>query len=545
MHSSARWRPPLLALIAVLILNGALSFASVWPTFWIRPTLELSVEAAALLLVLAAWQWLRGRPSRGLLVACAIVFMLLVFGHYGAVMSHSLYGRDINVYWDAPHVANVGGMFVSVTPLWLLLLAFLAVALFLGVLFWIGYWSLRQCARTMATSAGWRVMTVLGVIVTGLFVAQRAAGIAESVVFTPPVTGIYAAQALLVRDSMTGGDVLASLGEAPDLSSDFGRLKGADVLVMFIESYGAVAYDRPDINAALKDSRAEFAAAVKETGRTVVSAFSVSPTFAGGSWLAHLSLMSGYQVTDPGQYAVLMAQQDRDSLPTVLQRKGYRTVGLMPGIRLDWPEGRFYRFDEFLGEKKLEYRGPEFGWWRVPDQYSLAKFDAMELEKVDRPPLFLLFTSINTHLPFLPTPPYQPDWQRLLSADPFDASDAKAAIAQQPDWLNMGNDYAQSMDYVYRSIAGYLRKNEGRDFLLVVLGDHQPAANVAGEDAPWDTPIHVIASRSELLEPLFARGFREGVTPERPVVGKMSELLPMITNALDGSAEPESVSKAD
>jgi hypothetical protein len=539
MKLDSRLRTWVLSLVALLLLNGALSFASVWPTFWIRPTPALSVEAAVLLLVLAAWQALRGTPSRALLVGCSVVFVLLVFGHYGAVMSHSLYGRDINIYFDAPHVANVGGMFVSVTPAWLLLLAAAALALFISVLFWIGYWSLRQCARTMSTRAGWRSLSALGAMVIALFVAQRSFGIAEGVAFSPPVTGIYVAQAALVRDSMGGGDVLASLGPAPDLSSDFARLNGADVLVMFIESYGAVAYDRPDITTALAASRADFAAAVAETHRAVASAFSVSPTFAGGSWLAHLSLMSGYQVKDPGQYSVLMAQQDRASLPTVLQRKGYRTVGLMPGIRLDWPEGRFYRFDELLDEKKLEYRGPEFGWWRVPDQYSLAKFDAMELEKSDRSPLFLLFTSINTHLPFLPTPPYQPDWQRLLSADPYDAAAASAAIAQQPDWLNMGNDYAQSMDYVYRSIAGYLRKNAGRDFLLIVLGDHQPAANVAGEDAPWDTPVHVIASRPELLQPLMARGFVPGVTPQRPAVGNMNELLPMIAGAMDGKADAD------
>ena len=159
------------SLIALLIVNSALSFASVWPTFWIRPTLELSVEAAALLLVLAAWQAVRGAPSRALLAVCSVVFVLLVFGHYGAVMSHSLYGRDINVYWDAPHVANVGGMFVSVTPPWLLLLAFVATALFLAAMFWIGYWSLRQCARAMTTPAGLRGLSAVATVVVALFIA--------------------------------------------------------------------------------------------------------------------------------------------------------------------------------------------------------------------------------------------------------------------------------------------------------------------------------------------------------------------------------------
>jgi hypothetical protein len=534
-----------IAIVALLLLNGALTFASVWPTFWIRPTLELSVEAAALLLVLAAWQQFRGSPSRGLLIACSMVFVLLVFGHYGAVMSHSLYGRDINVYWDAPHVANVTGMFVSVTPVWLLVIAAAASGLFVGALFWVGYWSLRRCAHAMTTPSGLRGIGAVAAIVIGLFVAQRTAGTPGGITFTAPVTEIYAEQATLVRNSMLGGDVLASLGPPPDLSSDFARLQGADLLVMFLESYGSVSYDRPEIAAELKASRDEFAAAVADTNRAVVSAFSVSPTFAGGSWLAHLSFMSGQQVTDPAQYAVLMAQQDRDSLATVLAGKGYRTVGLMPGIRLDWPEGRFYRFDALLDANKLAYRGPEFGWWRIPDQYALAKFDELELDKPQRQPLFLLFTSINTHLPFLPTPPYQPDWQRLLSADPFDAAAVTAANAQQPDWLDMGSDYAQSMDYIYRSIAGYLRKNSSRDLLLVVIGDHQPAANVSGEDAPWDTPVHVIANRAELLEPLLQQGFRPGITPERPAVGDMSDLLLMITEALDSKSETMRVTTAD
>ena len=45
------------------------------------------------------------------------------------------------------------------------------------------------------------------------------------------------------------------------------------------------------------------------------------------------------------------------------------------------------------------------------------------------------------------------------------------------------------------SIGGYLRLRPDRDFVMILIGDHQPAAAVSGKDAPWTVPVHVIASR--------------------------------------------------
>lgn len=542
IHSGARaWA---LLMLALVVLNTALTFGSVWPTFWIRPTPDLSVEIAGLLLVLAGWQYLRGAPSHPLLAVCAVVFVLLVFGRYGAVMSHSLYGRDINLYWDSQHLAAVFGMFASVAPLGLLLLFFAAFALICMALYLIGYWALRHTARMMTTSAGFSLVGSMALVLVVLFTVQRIVPVDGHLTFAAPVVHSYAQQVQLIRTARNGGGVLDRLGPSPELATDFRHLAGADVMVMFLESYGSVTYDRPDIAAALAESRADLDAAIRETGRSVVSGFAQSPTFAGGSWLSHLSFMSGFAVRDPGTYDALMTQR-RETLASLLAKRGYRTVGLMPGIRLDWPEGAFYGFDALLAAPQLDYRGPEFGWWRIPDQYALAKFDAIEFDKRPRAPLFLLFTSINTHMPFLPTPPYQPDWQRVLSQDPYDESDVTASLAQQPGWYEMGHDYAQSMAYALTSIAGYLRKHKGNDLVLAVIGDHQPAANVSGEDASWDVPVHFIADRPELIAPLLDHGFRVGLHPRRPAVGELNEVLPMFTRALDGDTAETTFTSAD
>ena len=147
------------------------------------------------------------------------------------------------------------------------------------------------------------------------------------------------------------------------MDADLARVRGADVFLVFIESYGAISYERPDIAPHLAaEPRGARRRRSATRSRDVVSAFVESPTFGGSSWLAHISLMSGVEVRDPATNARLMTQQ-RDTLVTAFERHGYRTVALMPGLRQRWPEGAFYGFDEIYGAARLDYRGPEFGWF--------------------------------------------------------------------------------------------------------------------------------------------------------------------------------------
>jgi hypothetical protein len=54
------------------------------------------------------------------------------------------------------------------------------------------------------------------------------------------------------------------------MSSDLGLVKGADVLLVFLESYGAVSWDRPALVDALAASRTHLDADIRDTGRRVV-----------------------------------------------------------------------------------------------------------------------------------------------------------------------------------------------------------------------------------------------------------------------------------
>ena len=88
-----------------------------------------------------------------------------------------------------------------------------------------------------------------------------------------------------------------------------------------------------------------------------------------------------------------------------------------------------------------------------------------------------------------------------------------------------------------RHARSYLRARPDGRFVLIILGDHQPAANVSGEGASWDVPVHVIASEPAMLQALQADGFRPGLTPARPTAGKMSELGPWALAAFGQAAQ--------
>jgi len=220
---------------------------------------------------------------------------------------------------------------------------------------------------------------------------------------------------------------------------------------------------------------------------------------------------------------------------------------VMPGLKNDWPEGAFYGFSAILGERELDYRGPEFGWWRIPDQYSLAKIDSLALGPGPRSRVFLFFPTINTHIPFRPTPPYQPDWSRVLGAHPFDDAAAAASIAQSPDWTSLGVPYAESFVYTLRYLGGYLHARPDADFVLILIGDHQPAASVTGVGARWDVPVHIITSRGAVTHALREAGFVAGLdlTPMSRRVGGMADLTTILLRAFDSHGAEATVAGAD
>jgi len=526
-NTAARW----VGLAAALaLLNLALTFVNVWPTLTVRVTAQLSLETAALVLGLALTRHWRGPLSRAARRSLAVVWVFLTLGHYVDVSTRSLYGRSVNLYWDFKLLPDVGAMFAFVADPWILVAVVVGVVLLPVLVYLALHWAIGCVSDTCGDSVARRALIVVSVLVLSVAAAQRVDGrLLGGVQFSPPVAVAYAQEGIEFFREVTG---LAHriLPPAPVINSDLALVQGADVFVLFLESYGATSWDRPEFRDALADARAMLERDISDTGREVVSAFVESTTFGGESWLAHISLLSGTEVRDPDTNMRLMTER-RDTLVTAFARQGYSTAAIMPGLQRGWPEGGFYGFDRIYGTQELGYRGPPFGWWDITDQYALARMDELVIAPQPRSPAFVFLPTISTHAPFTPAPPYQPDWARALTSTPHDPAELDSAWAEPADWTNLGPGYAKSLIYVHKTLGGYLRLRGDRDFVMVVLGDHQPPALVSGEGASWDVPVHVVASRREVLDRLLRQGFREGLTPQRPIVARMDTLMPILLGA--------------
>jgi hypothetical protein len=524
-------------LLALIVLNASVTFHNVWPTLGVHWPGELSVELAVLLLALSVSNAWLGRTHARVLTALAVVVVLFGLGRYTDVTVSALYGRDINLYWDGPQFASVTGMLVRVASPWAVAAVCVGVLLVLAVLYLIARWSLVQIDAALRTYRPARLaFGAAGLLLFALFCVQRTWGILPLPRISIPVSSTYVRQAMRIVGAVTG-IANRSLPASPPMRSNLGALAGADVLLIFMESYGSSTYDRPEFRSALRPARERLLAAIHDTGRAVVSAFVTSPTFGGGSVLAHLSVLSGVEVRDMDHYAQLMTLP-RPTLVSLFRGAGYRTVAVMPGLRESWPEGAFYGFDKIYGTDALDYHGPGFGWWRIPDQFSLAALDSRELQPHPRKPVFAFFPTVSTHMPFEPTPPLQSDWQRVLSSQPFDAEPLRRSLTRTPVWTDLGKAYVSSVEYFFDTLTSYLRARPDSHLVMIILGDHQPAANVSGEGAPWDVPVHVIASSPAILTALQADGFRPGMEPVRPTAGEMNRLGPWILGAFGDPAHP-------
>jgi len=522
------------ALAALLFLNATLSFENWWPTPGIKPDSRLAPEFVALWVLLLLVVRISGSVSRRATATLALAYLLLVIGRYVDVTAPALFGRPVNLYWDLGQVPRFLTVVSQHLEFWQLAAAVTIVALALWMLFRLLRLAVGIAAREAAPLA-LRSRMALGATAAAMALAvANAAGVkATWPMVAKPVTPTYLRQADLLYSALSSTRLAAALPPSPAFDSDLAALNGKDLKLVFVESYGATVFDNPESRERLAASREALAQAIQSGGRQVVSAFVRSPTFGGASDMAHLGLLSGIDLSDPLRHDLLLTTR-RPTLLSLFRERGYETFGFYPALSWDWPERAFYGFDRFVDGPGLGYPGPHFGLWWIPDQYAIARFDELHPITPDTPPRFLFFPTITSHIPFRPVPPYQPDWARLLSAEPFDAPDVDRALADEIDWTNLPPAYLRTIEYTYTWLAGYLREPAPRDFVLVLIGDHQPAGSVTGPGAPWDVPVHVITRDAELSKRFNALGFRPGLEPARPILGGMHELTQRLLDAFDG-----------
>jgi hypothetical protein len=291
-------------------------------------------------------------------------------------------------------------------------------------------------------------------------------------------------------------------------------LRGKDVMLAFVESYGRSAIENPQIaaqvNGALDDGNRRLAAA----GYAARSAYLTSPVAGGGSWLPHATLLSGLWVDNQQRYNTLVSS-NRLTLTKAFQQADWRTVGVMPGTIGAWPEGTFYGLDQVYAAKDFGYYGPNFSWAPMPDQYALSKFQSTEYAKPGRPPLMAEVVLVSSHAPWEPLPRLV-GWNELGDGSVFNSmagrSDSPDSVLGR-DPTQVRTDYGRSVAYSLNSLVSYVETYGNDNLVLVFLGDHQPAPIVTGTHASRDVPITIVAHDRSVLDRISGWGWTDGLRP--------------------------------
>ena len=291
-------------------------------------------------------------------------------------------------------------------------------------------------------------------------------------------------------------------------------LQGKDVLVVFVESYGRVALEDPRLAPTVTAAVDRATAGLGAAGFSGRSAYLTSPTFGGLSWLAHSTLQTGLPITDQVRYNAVLDTR-RLTLASAFGSAGWRTVLVSPADENDIsPVTGFYGYDALYDGPALDYRGPKFGYAPVPDQFTLATLAARELTPGPRAPLMAEVDLISSHTPWAPLP-------RMLAPGALGDGSAYQQVFDQAatadavwsDPARVKQAYADSVAYSLDALTSFVANAHDDNLVLVVLGDHQPAAVISGEGASHDVPVSVVAKDPAVLDRIGGWGWQPGLRP--------------------------------
>jgi hypothetical protein len=368
----------------------------------------------------------------------------------------------------------------------------------------------RVVATRTALVAGtaWMICVTLGVQVAGVSVATKNTS-------TIVHNRVHQVRATLEdRRAFAEDSTDDVFGETPS-----GRLltglRGKDVIVAFVESYGRSAVEDPQLAPRVDAVLADGTSRLRSAGFSARSAFLTSPAAGAGSWLAHSTFMSGLWINNEQRYRTVTTG-DRLTLTGAFHRTGaWRTVGIMPGTTRAWPEGRFYEFDKIYDSRHLGYEGPTLGWSGIPDQYTLSAFERLENATPGRRPLMAEIVLTSSHNPWTALPTMVA-WDQAGDGSSYaDIPEAdKESEGVWKDPAKVRTDYARSVAYSLNSLVSYVERYGDDDTVLVFLGDHQPVPAVTRHNPNRDVPISIVARDQQVLDRITGWGWQDGLKPD-------------------------------
>lgn len=509
-------------LILVLILN----FLLIAPLWWRFGEInEYLVAWEALIIVPLMLLLPVGQARRLVGVGLVGWMMLATAANLGTAATQMAFARPINLYLDLPLLRSVYHLLVGNVGQFLAVCAMLAgLAVLLGISVGLARLLLPPVAYSIKRLPGIVALTLLVAATSGAALALNGVRLVDSAHLPlldstrfqwQQITATHAARVAFTEQ----------LEATPLEKQSLPGLAGRNVLLTFIESYGVSALTTPRYAETLLSTLADMQQRLGEHDLHVVSGLLASPIRGGQSWLAHATTLSGRWIDNQLWYQ-LMLSSGHSTLIDDFRATGQRSLAVMPAITMAWPEGEAYGFDEIAAAKDIDYAGPALNWVTMPDQFTL---DYTQRHLLGDTPVFAQLALISSHAPWTPILPVLDDWSSIGDGRIFapweSAGDPPEVLWQ--DIERIRDHYAWSVDYAVKVTGRWAERVVDDNTLMIVLGDHQAAPLITGDDASAAVPVHIISGDRALLAPFLKRGFVPGTLPaleEANDVPRMSQL---------------------
>ncbi|MHB9853143.1 sulfatase-like hydrolase/transferase [Streptomyces krungchingensis] len=498
-----------------------------------------AIFGAAVLIVLPRTPRIVVAALAGLGLGALTVLNLLDIGFneylgrgFNVVLDWSLFGDAEAYLRDTMGGRGALAIVVAAVALVIAVLALTALAVVrLGNL--LARYSVVSTRTTLVLGTVWITCAALGVQVADVpIAADHTAAVVQD-------------RAHRVRETLRDEAAFARIAKKDDFADTppdqlLTGLRGKDMMITFIESYGRSAIEDPVIAPGVDATLTAENDKLREAGFAAKSGWLTSATYGGSSWLGHSTFLSGLWINNQQRYRTVTAGEHLTLTKAFRKTGAWDTVGIMPGVQKAWPEAKFYGLDKVYDSRELGYKGPKFSWSTMPDQYALTAFERLVHGKKHDKPLMSEIILTSSHQPWAPIPKTVPQDQ-VGDGSVYDAIEKAGKKPSDiiTDSTKSKQEYGKSIQYSVTSLIDYLVKYGDKNTVLVFLGDHQPIARVSGNHASRDVPCAIVAKDPKVLDRIAGWGWSDGLQPEHDApVWKMSSFRDRFLTAYGSTPSP-------
>jgi len=512
--------------LALRLVIGVLAIALVWGDllapdrawlFTLAAFVRIPLEGLVLVAVALV---LPPRPRR---IAAAVAGILLVVLTFAKILNMAFYefdDRAFNPVFDWASIASaLGAIRDSIGPA-LTYAALVALGLSLILL---------ACAITAATihittvAARHRRATVRGLaVLTAVWAVCADLSlqlIPGSPVASTSAAGLAVAQVRATQAAVQDQRLFEQTIRSPDpearvpASDLLTGLRGKDVIIAFVESYGQVSLQGTTFSVGIDASLRRDNASLASAGWSTQSAWVNAPSYGGTSQLAHSTLQAGVWVNSTQRYAQLLGTS-RFTLSDAFDKAGWHTVSDSP-TNGAWPPGKsFFHFDQLLGRYNVGYHGPTFSYSPMPDQYVFSAFQRLELAPGHKPVMAEIDLT-SSHWPWAPLPTMVP-WNEVGDGSIFDSMPAKSEsrITVERNANLERQFYGKSVQYSMQALTSWVTELNDPNLVLILLGDEEPDTPISTPGrTSHEVPISIIAHDPSVFRQIASWRWQEGLVP--------------------------------